>query len=121
MSPPVSMNSTLFNGDFALSGQRLVFTCIIRDASILEWESYDYIGRSDIQIYSFSTGGRDNVSSISNPTVYALRVNSSEEDVIESQLFIIASEKFPISSVTCRIYGQGPQETISFSTAVIGM
>ena len=51
-----------------------------RNASILEWQSYDYIGRSDIQIYNFSIGGRENVTSVSNPNIYAIQVSSSMED-----------------------------------------
>ena len=90
---------------------------MIKNYTLLEWQSNDYIGEGghDIQIFS---AGDSNVKSLSNPDTYATRVNVSVEDgvtVIVSQLFITASEKYPTSSVTCRIDGQGPQETISFN------
>ena len=60
-----------------------------------------------------------NVTSVTIPTTYATRVSSSVEDgvtVIVSQLFITASERFPVSSVKCQINGQGPIKSISFNT-----
>ena len=114
------MNSTLIRGHLALPGQRLVFTCVTRGATILEWRSNEHIGTNGDNIQIYSVGSRTlNVTSVTIPTTYATRVSSSEENgvtVIVSQLFITASEQFPISSVTCHINGQGPQETISFNT-----
>ena len=116
------MNSTLIRGHLALPGQRLVFTCVTRGSTLLEWRSNEHIGINgdDIQIYS--VGSRDNVTSVTIPTTYATRVSVTVEDgitVIVSQLFITASEQFPTSSVTCRINGQGPIESISFNTTGI--
>ena len=96
-----------------------MFTCVTRGSTLLEWRSNEHIGINgdDIQIYS--VGSRDNVTSVTIPTTYATRVSVSVEDgvtVIVSQLFITASEQFPTSSVTCRINGQGPIESISFNT-----
>ena len=112
------MNSTLIRGKLALPGQGIVFTCVTRNTTLLEWRSNDYIGEGshDIQI---SSAGDSNVTSLSNRGTYAIQVSVSVENgvtVIVSQLFITASEQFPISSVTCHINGQGPQETISFNT-----
>ena len=115
----VTFNSTLIRGHLALPGQRVVFTCVIRDSTLLEWRSNEHIGINgdDIQIYS--VGSRDNVTSVTIPTTYATRVSVTVEDgitVIVSQLFITASEQFPTSSVTCRINHDGPRQTISFIT-----
>ena len=116
----VTLNSTLIRGHLALPGQRVVFTCVIRNSTLLEWQSNDYIGINGDNIQIYSVGSRTlNVTSVTIPTTYATRVNVTVEDgvpVIVSQLFITASEQFPTSSVTCRINGQGPQETISFNT-----
>ena len=72
--------------------------------TILEWWSDEYIGiGNSIPIYS--RGPRDNV--ISGDT-YATRVNATKEDgvtVIVSQLHITASERFPMSSVSCSVDG----------------
>ena len=128
MSPPVDvyLNSTLYSnsGNFALSGQRVMFVCVTWNTSILEWHSNEYINRYGVDIQIYNVGSRNNVSSRTIPTTYATRVSSSVEDgvtVIVSRLFITASEQYPNSSVTCRRYGQGSNKTISFEVTVIGM
>ena len=94
-----------------------------RNSTILEWRSNQHIGTDgdDIQIYG--VGNRVNVTSVTIPTTYATRVSVTMENpgitVIVSQLFITASDRFPISSVTCGINGLGPRKTITFNT--IGM
>ena len=115
----VTLSSTLIHGHLALPGQIVVFTCVTRNSSILEWQSDEHIGTDgdDIQIYS--VGSRVNVTSVTIPTTYATRVSVTVENgvtVIVSQLLITASDRFPTSSVTCRINGQGPVKTISFNT-----
>ena len=113
------LNSTLIHGHLALPGQTIVFTCVTRNSTILEWQSNEHIGTDgdDIQIYS--VGSRNNVTSVTIPTTYATRVSVTTENgitMIVSQLYITTSEQFPTSSVTCRINGQGPIKTISFNT-----
>ena len=115
----VTLNSTLIRGYLALPGQRVVFTCVTKNSSILEWQSDEHVGTDgdDIQIYS--VGDRDNVTSVTIPTTYATRVSVTVENgitVIVSWLFITASERFSTSSVTCQINSQGPVKTISFNT-----
>ena len=115
----VSLNSTLIRGHFALPRQRIIFTCVTRNSSILEWQSNEHIGTDgdDIQIYSI--GSRVNVTSVTIPTTYATRDSVTVENgitMIVSRLFITASDHFPTSSVTCRINGQGPVKTITFNT-----
>ena len=115
----MGLNSTLIAGNLSYAQQRVVFTCVTRNTTILEWESNDYIGEGGHDIQIFSAGDNKlNVTSLSNPDTYATRVSVIVEDgvtVIVSQLFITASEQFPTSSVTCRIDGQGPRKTISFN------
>ena len=114
------MSSTLIDGHLAYPGQRVVFTCVTRNSSILEWRSDEHIGTDgdDIQIYSIGTD-RDNVTSVTIPTTYATRDSVTMDNgitVIVSQLFITASDRFPTSSVTCGINSLGPRQTISFNT-----
>ena len=74
---------------------------------------------SDLQIYS---GGPRDVVNATDGTTYATRETVTEEDgvtVIESKLFITASDQHPTSSVTCRIDGNGPIKRISFNTTGI--
>ena len=114
----VKLNSSLIRGNLSYAEQRIIFTCVTRNSTILEWQSNEYIGTDgdDIQIYS--VGDRDNVTSVTIPTTYAIRDSVAVENgitVIVSRLFITASEQFPTVSVTCRINHDGPRQTISFS------
>ena len=113
------MSSTLIDGHLAYPGQRVVFTCVTRNSTILEWQSDEHVGTDgdDIQIYS--VGSRVNVTSVTIPTTYAIRDSVSMENGITeivSQLIITASDRFLISSVTCGINSLGPRQTISFNT-----
>ena len=113
------MSSTLIDGHLAYPGQRVTFTCVTRNSTILEWRSNEHVGTDgdDIQIYS--VGNRDNVTSVTIPTTYATRFSVTMENgvtVIVSRLFITASNRFPSSSVTCGINSLGPRQTISFNT-----
>ena len=116
----VMLNSTLIRGNLSYTQQRIIFTCVTRNSTILEWRSNQHIGTDgdDIQIYG--VGNRVNVTSVTIPTTYATRVSVTIKNpgitVIVSQLFITASNRFPTSSVTCGINGQGPRQTISFNT-----
>ena len=116
------MSSTLIDGHLAYPGQRVIFICVTRNSTILEWRSDEHIGTDgdDIQIYS--VGNRVNVTSVTIPTTYATQVNVTMENgviVIVSRLFITASDHFPTSSVMCRINSLGPVETIVFNTTGI--
>ena len=113
------MSSTLIDEHLAYPGQRVTFTCVTRNSTILEWQSDEHIGTDgdDIQIYSI--GNRENVTSVTIPMAYAIRVNVTEINgitVIVSQLIITASDHFPTSSVTCGINSLGPRQTITFNT-----
>ena len=111
----VALNSTLIGGIYAYSEQRVIFTCISSNSTILEWQSGEHIGTGGDSIPIYSVGPRVNVTSGGNPNTYATRVDVSTKSgvtVIVSQLHIIA---FVPSSVTCRINGQGPRSQIPFS------
>ena len=113
------MNSTLIRGQYALPQQQLVFTCMVRNSRILEWQSDEYIGTGGDSIPIYSVGSRDNVTSGGNPSTYATRVSATMENgitVIVSQLFITATEQFSTSTVTCQININGPSKSITFYT-----
>lgn len=115
----IALNSTLIHESLALPGQRVVFTCIARNATILEWQSDEYIGRGGDNIQIYNVGDRVNVTSFINENTYATRDSVTVENgvtVIVSRLFIIALEQFPLSSITCGINGHGLRQTISFNT-----
>ena len=115
----VRLNSTLIRGHLALPQQQVVFTCVARNSTILEWQSNEHIGTDGDNILILSVGSRDNVTSATIPTTYATQVSVTIENgitVIVSRLFITTSERFPTSSVTCRIYGRGSTKTIPFNT-----
>ena len=114
----MELNSTLIGGNLSYPQQKVVFTCVTWNTTILEWRSNDYIGEGSHDIQISSAGDNNVTRSLLNPDTYATRVSVSVEDgvaVIVSQLFITATEQFPTSSVTCRINGQGPRQIISFN------
>jgi len=111
----VSLNSTLIRGRYALPNQRVTFTCITRNATVLNWISTDYIGAGNFFPIPSVGIARNRTSGSAVATRLDTYVDSGST-VIISQLHITASEQFPTSSVTCRINGEGPSETIDFIT-----
>ena len=117
----VSLNSTLFLGEYARPGQRVTFTCEARDTSILEWHSDEYIGTGGDRIEILRSGDGRNETRLGGETVATtVSVNTySGVTVIISQLHIMTSELIPTSSVMCATNGNGPRKTISFRTTGI--
>jgi hypothetical protein len=114
----VVLNDTLFLGRYARPGQRVTFTCEVRDASVLEWYSEEYIGSGGDVIEILSSGPGNNQTRLGGNTV-ATRVSVSTDSgitVIISQLHIMTSEQIPTCLVMCAINGNGPREAISFTT-----
>ena len=112
----VSLNSTLTRGKFARSGQRITFTCVARNTTLLEWFSDDYVGPGHDHL-PISSGGL--ARNQTRGSTVATRVHVDNDNgitVIVSQLHIIASEEFPTSSVRCGVNGQGPHQDINFTT-----
>ena len=110
----MTLNGTLIRGSLAYPEQLVIFTCITKNSTILEWHSNEHIGTGGDSIPIYSIDSRVNVTSGGNPNTYATRVSADVVDgitVIVSQLHIIASVP---SSVTCRINGQGASNTIAF-------
>ena len=66
------MSSTLIDGHLTYPGQRVTFTRVTRNSTILEWPSDEHIGTDgdDIQIYS--VGNRVNVTSVTILTTFAI-------------------------------------------------
>ena len=117
----VALSSTLYLGEYARPGERVTFTCEARDTSILEWHSDKYIGTGGDRIEILRSGDGRNETRLGGETV-ATTVSVSTYSgvtVIISQLHIMTSEQIPTSSVMCAINGDGPRETISFTTTGI--
>ena len=117
----IVLTSTLVQGRYALSGRRVTFTCEARGTEVMEWVSEDYIGAGGDLIEIFSQDDGSNQTRLRGMTV-ATRTGVYDDNgitVIVSQLHIIASDQFPMSSVTCRINGRGPSTTVRFNTTGI--
>ena len=117
----VALSSTLYLREYARPGERVTFTCEARDTSILEWHSEEYIGTGGDRIEILRSGDGRNETRLGGETV-ATTVSVSTYSgvtVIISQLHIMTSEQIPTSSVTCAINGNGPRETIFFTTTGI--
>jgi hypothetical protein len=114
----VTLNHTLVHGKYARPGQLMTFTCEVRDTTVLEWYSDEYIGPGGDVIEILSSGGGNNQTRLGGKTVATrVSVNTySGVTVIVSQLHIMTSEQIPTSSVTCAINGNGPRRVIPFTT-----
>ena len=111
----VSLNSTLVHGRYAVPNQNVIFTCMTKNATVLSWNSSEYIGLGN-EFHIASAGEARNRT---RGTTVATRVHTYNDNgitVIVSQLHIIALEEISTSSVTCRINGEGPSETVHFIT-----
>jgi hypothetical protein len=113
----VKLSSTLIQGKYALPCQHVMFICETRGTEVMKWSSEHYIGVGGDFIEVSSLGEGRNQTRLRGKTI-ATRIEVYSDNgitVIVSQLHIIASEDFPISSVTCRINTRGPSDTIQFN------
>ena len=113
----VTLISTLIDGHIAYSGQQLVFTCIARGATILQWSSNEYIssGGHNIQILN-SPSGMD----VTRGSAHATLVNTTMENgtpVLVSELRILVSSQYPIATIKCDDNGHGSNDNITFHLA----
>ena len=84
----------------------------------MEWFSEDYVGAGGDFIEIFSRDDGNNQTRLGGTV--ATRIGVYDDNgitVIVSQLHIIASDQFPMSSVTCRVNSRGPNKTVNFSTS----
>ena len=84
---------------------------------MIEWVSEDYIGVGGDLIEIFSRDEGSNQTRLRGMTV-ATRTGVYDDSgitVIVSQLHIIPSDNFPMSSVACRINTRGPNKIINFN------
>jgi hypothetical protein len=83
----------------------------------MKWYSEDYIGDGGDLIEVSSLGEGRNQTRLRGKTI-ATRIGVYSNNgitVIVSQLHIVASEQFPMSSVTCRFNAHGRNKTINFN------
>ena len=117
----VSVTSNLIDGNIAYDNQTWIFRCITEGTSMtLTWTSDDYIGSGGdvLQFKSVHSPGRTASNSI-NPTTIATLINATTVNgvtVIKSELCIIASVQYSMSSVECRANIHGTPTTILFQT-----
>ena len=111
------MTTTLdnVNDRYLAHPQQIVnFTCTTIGSNIQEWYSSEYIlGIDDrIQLHEGRHSGRGRAA---NAMITNATTNDAGEKVIISQLTLIASTQFPVSTVTCGNNGQGMRENITFN------
>ena len=118
--PTVALTTSLNEDKTAMPQQPITFICVTRNTGILEWFSPEYIGGgSIIQLLSINCVGT-NISSGNAIATCKSVTDDNGVEVIESELYITASELFPRSTVTCINNGRGSSESIQFWT-VTGM
>ena len=114
--PDVTLTTSLTRNKIAIFEQPITFTCVTRGSGILEWSSPEYIGEEiTIQLVSVNCVGT-NTSSSNKLAVATCKnvINDYGVEVIESELYIKASELFPMSTVTCINNARGSSDSIQF-------
>ena len=118
----VLLDSTLNTSHgVAYPQQQVIFTCVTRGTAILEWRSEEHIGTGSdsLQFLSFERPGHRK-SKPHNPSTVATLVSVSTDSgvtEITSNLLIIASSQFPVSSVMCGDSGHTTSNITTFHTS----
>lgn len=114
----VSLTSSL-NGR-AYDRQIITFICITRGSQIISWSSDDYIGQ-DLQLEFISVNPiQSSIRSSVNPDTIATLTRASIENgstILESTLHIVASSRFPLSSINCHHVGTGQINSTTIQVA----
>ena len=120
--PQVMLTSNLNDGNVGYDSQRVTFGCTINSTEkILAWRSHDYIGPGGDVLEFTSIGNleRTRHSALHQTTVATLisitADNNTGVTIIESELYIIISIRYPKSSVSCQINSHGTPNVITFS------
>ena len=95
--------------------QMVYFTCTTIGSNIQEWYSTEYIMDIDhrIQLHEGRRSGRGRAA---NATIISVSINELGEKVIVSQLSLVASTQYSVSTVSC-VNGQEMRENITFNIA----
>ena len=111
-----TLSSTVPAGVPVCPGQEITFTCETEGSPTIAWESIDYIDvGSQLEFGAFNHPGVSRTSPINLDTVATLVGSSITEDgeqVLISELHLIALSRFPIFSVSC-VHGNGTKNTIA--------
>ena len=83
-------------------------------SNIQEWYSDAYITGIDdrIQLHKGRRSGRGRAA---NATIIDITTNEAGEKVIVSQLTLIASIQYPVSTISCGNNGHGMRDNITFN------
>ena len=115
--PDVTLTTSLSKDKIAIFEQPITFTCVTRGSGILEWSSPEYIGEEGITIQLVSVNCVGTNTSSSNELAVATCknvINDYGSEIIESELYIKASELFSMSTVTCINNARGSLDSIQF-------
>ena len=88
----VMLSSNLSAELTAYPQQTVMFTCVSRDAGILNWLSDEYIGTDSLPLQISSIGSTTTVQSNTHPNTVATRINVTYDNgtlVIVSELRIV--------------------------------
>lgn len=123
----VTLTSSLYEGNIAYDTQNVTFQCITHgNGTILSWKSDDYIGSGGAMFEFISIDDPGSTTMIhTKPTTTAILISTTTEfdantgvrvSEIVSELRIMASLQYPISSVSCQVNGNGPLNSTMFRT-----
>ena len=123
----VILAHNLGDSNVAYNTQRVTFICtiIVKDRDlVITWSSDEYIGTGGLvlQLTSADPPGFS-VPNPRNPTTVATLLNTTRSSdgliTVTSSLQLVASAKYPTSSISCRANGPaGPVETVAFQTSM---
>ena len=100
-------------------GEEVTFTCETRGSPVITWSSDEYIGirGTQLQFTIIDSVGTTRTSDHVNPNTVATLINVTNEngdDVLVSQLRIVALSGFLTSSVACIDGSSGAINTVMF-------
>ena len=112
----LTINSTVPAGEHVCPEQDITFTCETRGSPTIAWASFDYIDvGSQLEFAVFNHLGDKRISPINPNTVATLvgsSINDDGEQILVSELHLMASSQFPTFSISC-IHGNGTESTIT--------
>ena len=111
-SKGVMLTSTLNSTHITYPSMKITFTCTTRSSNIQEWYSSEYITSIDDRI-QLHEGRRSGIGRAANATIISIGMENGSK-VIVSELCIIVSSQFLMSTVSCGNNGIGMRKNISF-------
>ena len=113
----LDLHSTLPSDNHTCPGEKVIFTCVVQ-GPVLAWSSEEYIGSGGTRL-EFGTVDKlmTNKTAANRSSTIATLLSINESGGVtkmESQLEILVSAAYPISSVVCHDVSAGTLQSVDF-------